>query len=90
MRIAVLAASLIAMLPIATFAATPQEKREPTDAAEKVGEGNAARWLEYYRRERGQNWQQPASETNSENARDPDPKAASPANKNDESKRNEK
>ena len=26
------------------------------DAAEEVGEGNAARWLEYYRRERGQQW----------------------------------
>jgi hypothetical protein len=26
------------------------------DAAEEVGEGNAARWLDYYRRERGQQW----------------------------------
>jgi hypothetical protein len=26
------------------------------DAAESVGEGNAARWLEYYRHERGQQW----------------------------------
>jgi hypothetical protein len=26
------------------------------DAAEAVGEGNAARWLDYYRRERGQQW----------------------------------
>jgi hypothetical protein len=26
------------------------------DAAQAVGEGNAARWLDYYRRERGQEW----------------------------------
>jgi len=32
------------------------------DAAQAVGEGNAARWLDYYRRERGENWKQPAGE----------------------------
>lgn len=32
----------------------PQAERK--DAAQAVGEGNAARWLEYYRRERGQDW----------------------------------
>ncbi len=33
------------------------------DAAESVGEGNASRWLEYYRRERGDNWDaKPAGE----------------------------
>lgn len=35
-------------------AAIAQEPKK--DAAEAVGEGNAARWLEYYRRERGQQW----------------------------------
>jgi len=38
----------------------PSESRK--DAAEAVGEGNAARWLDYYRRERGENWKQPAGE----------------------------
>jgi hypothetical protein len=27
------------------------------DAAEAVGEGNASRWLDFYRRERGQQWE---------------------------------
>jgi hypothetical protein len=35
-------------------AAVAEEPKK--DAAEAVGEGNAARWLEYYRRERGQQW----------------------------------
>jgi hypothetical protein len=34
--------------------AVAEESRK--DAAQEVGEGNAARWLEYYRRERGQQW----------------------------------
>ena len=33
------------------------------DAAEAVGEGNASRWLDFYRRERGQQWEsKPGSE----------------------------
>jgi hypothetical protein len=76
------------MLPVATCPAPAQEKRAPTDAAEQVGEGNAARWLEYYRRDRGQNWPQPASETKSEKARDPEPQTAPPADQNHESKQN--
>ena len=33
------------------------------EAAEAVGEGNASRWLDFYRRERGQRWEsKPGSE----------------------------
>jgi hypothetical protein len=42
--------------PVAVGAENPQPRK---DAAEAVGEGNAARWLEYYRRERGEAWAPP-------------------------------
>jgi hypothetical protein len=59
--VATLAFALSASLPSATGAEKePSESRK--DAAEAVGEGNAARWLDYYRRERGENWKQPAGE----------------------------
>jgi hypothetical protein len=47
---------LIAMMAtmICCPAALGEERKK--DAAEAVGEGNAAGWLEYYRRERGQQW----------------------------------
>ena len=45
------------------------------DAAEEVGEGNAARWLEYYRRERGQQWDpKPESEGAGKSADAPEPR----------------
>jgi len=40
-----------------TKAADRDPQPERKDAAESVGEGNAARWLEYYRRERGESWE---------------------------------
>jgi len=59
--VATLAFALSASLPCAADAEKePAESRK--DAAEAVGEGNAARWLDYYRRERGENWKQPAGE----------------------------
>jgi hypothetical protein len=61
---------ILARIPlVASLALPPQvagvEKEPPEsrkDAAEAVGEGNAARWLDYYRRERGENWKQPAGD----------------------------
>jgi len=59
--VATLAFALSASLLYAAGAEKePSESRK--DAAEAVGEGNAARWLDYYRREGGENWKQPAGE----------------------------
>ena len=62
MRFAALAASsaLIAMT-----AGAAEETQPRKDAAESVGEGNAARWLEYYRRERGEAWAPPPASDSS-------------------------
>jgi hypothetical protein len=58
-------------------AGEPESKA--TDAAEAVGEGNASRWLDFYRRERGQNWEGAPS---LQNVRDPLPaKAPDPASR---------
>jgi hypothetical protein len=54
----------------------PSESRK--DAAEAVGEGNAARWLDYYRRERGENWTQPVGE-DAQKASPPAEKSTRPA-----------
>jgi hypothetical protein len=66
LRRGVLAAILVVALGTSRLDAGEVEKKEPSeprkDAAEAVGEGNAARWLDYYRRERGENWKQPAGE----------------------------
>jgi len=59
--ISALSHALVAVLcvALAAGAALARDDQQParTDAAEKVGEGNAQRWLEYYRRERGADWQ---------------------------------
>ena len=82
LRHGVLAAILVVALGASQLDAAEVEKKEPSeprkDAAEAVGEGNAARWLDYYRRERGENWKQPAGEQ----AQKPEPveqKSAPPA-----------
>jgi hypothetical protein len=51
----------IASLVLAMSAGSVQAEQEPArkDAAEAVGEGNTSRWLDYYRRERGQDWSAP-------------------------------
>ena len=49
------------------------------DAAEAVGEGNAARWLDYYRRERGQQWDpKPGAEGAAKPADAPEPRDPEP------------
>jgi hypothetical protein len=54
-----------------------EPESEAKDAAEAVGEGNASRWLDFYRRERGQSWEAAPSV---QNVRDPLPaKAPDPA-----------
>ncbi len=49
-------------------------------AAEAIGEGNAARWLDYYRRERGQDWRAagdgPSKPPDGTQPREPAPKEA--------------
>lgn len=56
---------------------TGEPEGKAKDAAEAVGEGNASRWLDFYRRERGQNWEVSPSV---QNVRDPLPaKAPDPA-----------
>ena len=55
------------------------------DAAEEVGEGNASRWLDFYRRERGQQWEpKPGNEAKDKPAdpvvpQDDSPRDAQPA-----------
>ena len=53
---AVTGSMLIAILGMMICCAAALGEEPKKDAAEAVGEGNAARWLEYYRRERGQQW----------------------------------
>jgi hypothetical protein len=61
LTVATLAFALSASLPFAAGAEKePSESHK--DAAEAVGEGNTARWFDYYRRERGENWKQPVGE----------------------------
>ena len=65
LRCSVLVAALAFALSASRPHAASAEKEPPEsrkDAAEAVGEGNAARWLDYYRRERGENWKEPAGE----------------------------
>ena len=57
-----LAATLLALVSLPAMGADQQPQGSRKDAAEAVGEGNTARWLEYYRRERGENWKQPTAE----------------------------
>ena len=74
---ATLALAFSASLPYAAGAEKePAESRK--DAAEAVGEGNAARWLDYYRRERGENWKQPVGE-DTQKALPPEEKSPLPA-----------
>ena len=57
---------VVASLLLAMSAGSVHAEQEPArkDAAEAVGEGNTSRWLDYYRRERGQDWSAPpAAET---------------------------
>jgi hypothetical protein len=63
---------IIWSLLICALACAAEEPKK--DAAESVGEGNAARWLEYYRRERGQHWDRKAGEDSAGK-----PQAAPPA-----------
>lgn len=51
------------------------------DAAESVGEGNASRWLEYYRRERGDNWDAKQAGESSTPAAQPKDQPQQPAEK---------
>lgn len=53
---AALAGLVFTLIPVA-LGAEPEPSRK--DAAESVGEGNTSRWLDYYRRERGQDWAAP-------------------------------
>jgi hypothetical protein len=61
-----LAASIVGVLGAVLWLVAAAETDPPElprkDAAEAVGEGNTARWLDYYRRERGQGWAQPSNE----------------------------
>ena len=61
-----LAASIFVVLSAVLWLVAGTEMDPPElprkDAAEAVGEGNTARWLDYYRRERGQGWTQPTNE----------------------------
>jgi hypothetical protein len=52
-------AAIITALVSFQLVATPPAEQPRKEAAEEVSEGNAARWLEYYRRERGHNWALP-------------------------------
>jgi hypothetical protein len=58
-------------LPAECSAALPAGESPRKDAAEEVGEGNAARWLEYYRRERGQSWSRPPERDHDEHRAQP-------------------
>jgi hypothetical protein len=49
------------LLQVASAEKDPPEPPRK-DAAKAVGEGNTARWLDYYRRERGQSWTQPVND----------------------------
>src|SRR4051794_30104076 len=53
MRHAIIGSCAAIALTIAQFAFAEEPKK---DAAETVGEGNASRWLDFYRRERGEHW----------------------------------
>jgi hypothetical protein len=70
---------VVGALP-ARVASEEKDPPEPArkDAAEAVGEGNAARWLDYYRRERGENWKEPVSgDAQKSNVQDKKPDAPS-------------
>jgi hypothetical protein len=54
MRKLIIATCAAIVASIAPLATAEEAKK---DAAEAVGEGNAARWLDYYRRERGEQWE---------------------------------
>ena len=60
------AAGLVVVVSVVLLQLASAEKDPPEpprkDAAEAVGEGNTARWLDYYRRERGEGWTQPSNE----------------------------
>jgi hypothetical protein len=53
MRHAIIGSCAAIALTIAQFAFAEEPKK---DAAGTVGEGNASRWLDFYRRERGEHW----------------------------------
>jgi len=53
MRHAILRSCAALALTLAQIALAEEPKK---DAAEAVGEGNASRWLDFYRRERGEHW----------------------------------
>jgi hypothetical protein len=56
-------AVVVSAVPVQVASAEKDPPEPPRkDAAEAVGEGNAAHWLDYYRRERGQTWAQPTTE----------------------------
>jgi hypothetical protein len=67
----------IFLLSISSTVFSEEAKR---DAAEAIGEGNAARWLDYYRRERGQQWElgrdTPGKPPDATQPREPAPKDA--------------
>jgi hypothetical protein len=71
----------VAGLCLALSAAAADEPPRK-DAAESVGEGNASRWLDYYRRERGDNWDaKPAGESPAPPAQPKDQPQQQPAEK---------
>jgi len=61
MRHALIICSAAIALNLSQIAFAEEPKK---DAAETVGEGNASRWLDFYRRERGEHWDsKPRSES---------------------------
>jgi hypothetical protein len=53
MRHAIIRSCAALALTVSQLALAEEPKK---DAAETVGEGNASRWLDFYRRERGEHW----------------------------------
>jgi hypothetical protein len=79
-----LAASIVVAVSAVSLqvagAGTDPPEPPRTEAAEAVGEGNAARCLDYYRRERGQTWTQPTNEgAQKPNSPEGEPNAPHPA-----------
>ena len=78
MHLRIAMASVLVALSAGVQGAEPQPA--PKDAAQAVGEGNTSRWLDYYRRERGQDWvAPPAGDTKTPARVDTETSAPQPA-----------
>jgi hypothetical protein len=80
LRVSMIGACAAAFLLSLSSSGLAEEAKK--DAAEAIGEGNAVRWLDYYRRERGQDWHAggdaPSKTPGGTQPREPPPKEAPP------------